>query len=103
MKKAADIITIIPDIISNPGVMGVGPDVAIGDVVDGGDEFVSDRTSGTFGVKIGVDEFIVRLIRLMLGRSDSIDERVIPLYSTPVYLATAAGSSILSHVFNLMI
>ncbi len=101
MKTAADITTMIPNTILNPGVMGVDPDVAVCDVVEG--VVASDCTPGTFGVRFGVDESLVRLKRVMRGRSDSTDERVIPLYSTPVYLATAAGSSISSHVFNLMI
>jgi hypothetical protein len=103
MKKAADINTMIPNTILNPGVIGVDSDVAICDVFDGLGDVASDCTSGTFGVRFGVDGFLVRLKRVMRGRSDSTDERVIPLYSTPVYLATAAGSSISSHVFILMI
>ena len=40
-------------------------DVAIDDVFDGGGGVASDCTSGTFGVRIGVDEFFVRSIREM--------------------------------------
>ena len=74
MKIAANINTMIPNTISNPGVIGVGDGsrVAIDDEVTCGKVCSVDCISCTFGVKVGIalflEPFIAGLITVITGR-----------------------------------